>query len=114
MKVFVYGTLKQGQGNHSVLDGAPFIEETETVKSYDMLHLGGYPGVIEGVTGEGTTIKGEVYEVEGLDRLDMLEGYPSLYYREEVELANGDTAWMYLYNRMDDAFDYQTIPNGVW
>lgn len=114
MRVFIYGSLKQGRGNHGVLEtsNAKFVAACETVKKYTMLDFGYYPGVV--TSPEATTIKGEVYEVEVLDRLDYLEGYPDLYYREEVELSSGDTAWMYLYNKQDPNIIYERVETGVW
>lgn len=114
MKVFVYGTLKKGHGNHRVMElsNGKFLAECETqYDGFAMVHLGGFPGVIK--TTDGTTIKGELYEVEHLEALDALEGYPNLYYREQVALSCGATAWMYLYNRAVQP-QHKFIDNGIW
>lgn len=116
MRVFVYGSLKKTRGNHCVLElsDAKFIAECETVAdNYLMYDFGCYPGVVPVEEG-GTTIKGEVYEVTALDRLDCLEGYPDLYYREEMALSNGDTAWMYIFNQGSDTVNYQRVAGGTW
>ena len=119
MKVFVYGTLKKGQGNHHVMTDAKalLIDTTETVDEYVMLNFTAYPGVVEATKFSGatpTTIKGEVYEVPSLDSLDSLEGYPHLYYREEIELKDGIIAWMYLYNLLGDGEALSTVSGGEW
>ena len=111
MKVFVYGTLKKGFSNHQTLDRSSghFIAECETVAKFTMVNVGHFPGVIPG---DSYTIKGEVYEVDSLNYLDMLEGFPHLYVREEVLLANGDIAWIYLFN--EEAEHLPVVENGIW
>lgn len=91
MKLLVYGTLKKGHCNHSILKGATYLGEGTTAPAFTMLHLGGFPGVIP--VGE-TAIHGEVYELptgkEGVamrDRLDRLEGHPSFYERLPIEVT---------------------------
>ncbi len=91
--VFVYGTLKRGQGNHHWLEGAVFLGEASLTGA--VLHdLGPFPMAIEG---DGT-VHGEVYGVNeaGLARLDRLEGCPRLYARRPMALADGRRAWVYL------------------
>lgn len=118
IKVFVYGTLLEGYGNHKYfLSNAKKLGEHITSPNYTMLHLGGFPGVIQ----EGdTAIKGEVYEVseEELRRLDRLEGYDlasptsGLYNRKEIHTEWGK-AWIYIYNYYNN-YNYNTIPSGSW
>ena len=62
-RVFVYGTLLSGFGNHArLLAGrSKMIGEAQTYAEYTMVSLGGFPGVIEG---GDTSIQGEVYEVD--------------------------------------------------
>lgn len=72
--VFVYGTLRQGKGNHKLLVNSNFVGKAKTVNKYEMT-ASGIPFVDPNK--ETSNIVGEVYEVndETLDRLDMLEGY---------------------------------------
>lgn len=117
MKVFVYGTLKRGEGNHGILvrSNAKFLAECETKHpDFLMFDTGYYPAVVPypHSEGRGTTIKGEVYEVEHLDNLDALEGYPDLYVRGQVPLSSGDNAWIYLYNHPITHLD--SVPDGKW
>lgn len=72
-KVFVYGTLKRGEGNHGLLEDERFLGEAVTGCGFTMTTLG-CPYVI--MVGNDV-IKGEVYEVddEKLVWLDRLESY---------------------------------------
>jgi gamma-glutamylaminecyclotransferase len=99
---FVYGSLKEGFGNHGCLAGAFKLGEGVTrEQNYMMRSLGGFPGVYE-VGGSGEAIWGEVYEGDNevQRRLDRLEGHPNFYrrHRREITLTDGQvvTAWIYL------------------
>lgn len=90
-KVFVYGTLKRGHGNHRLLKDSKFLGEA-SIKS-DMYSLGAFPAI----SGKGEReAYGEVFEVDEptMERLDRLEGYPHFYNRKVVETQHG-TAWVY-------------------
>ena len=54
-KVFVYGSLKEGRGNHVVLKGATKIGNGETVDKFAMVSLGAFPMVFD--RDEVSTIK---------------------------------------------------------
>ncbi len=108
--MFVYGTLKRGHGNHHWLAGASFEGEAELPDV--VLHdLGPFPMA---VAGEGTVI-GEVYRVDaaGLARLDRLEGYPRLYDRRPLPLADGRSAWVYL-GRPHQVRHVSAVAGGCW
>lgn len=108
--VFVYGTLKRGHGNHHWLSDASFLGEA--VLPDVVLHdLGPFPMA---VPGEGS-VRGEVYAVEagGLARLDRLEGYPRLYDRRRLPLADGRHAWVYL-GRPHQVRYVPAITDGCW
>ncbi len=110
-KVFVYGTLKQGQCNHGYLKGLE--KNTGSVRGY---HLHAGPGYPHAVRGQGM-IHGEVYQINErvLHALDHLEDVPRTYRREltTVYLSDGSraTAWIYLSHR---AYDFPRIPGGNW
>lgn len=120
-KVFVYGTLLSGYGNWEwALKDETCLGEAETLPEYTLLHLGGFPGLIEG--GE-TAIKGEVYEVgdETLEDLDGLEGVcheapeTGLYRRVTITLANGQEVHTYIYNQNSTWRSYdRIIESGSW
>lgn len=102
-KVFVYGSLLSGMGNHGLLANSRCLGETKSPARFSMLDLGYFPGVIKNEQGE--SIIGEVYEIDDntLRHLDQLEGYRimnpegGLYNREEIETEFG-VAYIYTYN----------------
>lgn len=91
-KVFVYGTLKQGnrtRGMQHFGGEAEFLGTAETSEAkYSMYDLGAFPAVVLG--GEHK-ISGEVFEVDDvvLGVLDQIEGYPDFYNRTEVDTTLG-------------------------
>jgi gamma-glutamylaminecyclotransferase len=87
MRVFVYGSLMRGQGNHRLMAGARFLSQARIkADRYRMISLGGFPGLV--AWGDGPAIAGEAYEAgpEVMERLDRLEGHPDFYHREPVAL----------------------------
>lgn len=118
-KVFVYGTLRQGFGAHSM-----FMEgDTEFVRSDrisgTMYALGGFPGIRLGdattFDTEGPKVVGEVYTLQNEEvakRLDRYEGYPNLYGRKQVETESGELAWVYEINR--EQLPERIIVSGDW
>lgn len=107
MKVAVYGTLRAGYGNHSLLGDSKFIGAGVTAEQFCMLAAGfpvclDDPGDFSGLSKTNITV--EVYEVTSdavLRRLDALEGHPDWYQRRPVpvRLEGHDTlieAWMYI------------------
>lgn len=99
IRVFVYGTLKRGYGNHPILDrgGATYLGDCEVGDNFTMLDLGMFPGVVRRTGGDGGKVTGEVYQVseECLHSCDLLEGHPNFYRREKVTTP-WKGAWIYL------------------
>jgi len=99
--VFVYGTLKRGQGNHGILHNkSEFVAHARIGNEFTAYSKGiGYPFMAE-VAGIGCV--GEVYQVndEVLANLDRLEGHPGYYERKVRPVVCGDgtevLAWVYL------------------
>lgn len=109
-KVAVYGSLREGLGNHRVIQGAKKIGTTR-VQGFDMYSMSAFPFVTHG-TGEITV---EVYEVPDLryaQGLDGLEGYPSFYDREVIETEFGE-AWLYFIDGNNLEL-YEPVPDGDW
>jgi gamma-glutamylcyclotransferase (GGCT)/AIG2-like uncharacterized protein YtfP len=97
VRVFVYGTLKKGLGNHGLLSGSKFIGTAHTVSKWIMIGESlAFPYVLRRDGQIGKQIKGEVYEVDSstLKRLDQLEGVPTHYKRINVyvEYDNKETS----------------------
>lgn len=108
-RIFVYGSLKKGFGNHRLLETARFLGETQ-VKG-KMYSLGGYPGA---KMDEEGTIFGELYEVDDStkSRLDRLEGHPTFYKRIQVPCSLGVLVETYHYcGRVDSK---PLVESGVW
>lgn len=104
-KVFVYGTLKLGEGNHSVLGDSKFLGNAVTqYPDFEMFSNGYYPMVIPG----DKHVTGELYEVddEVLKDLDMLEGKGVLYdrfvYSIQTDSGEKTSAYMYIYRGYPD------------
>jgi gamma-glutamylaminecyclotransferase len=107
-KVFVYGTLKRGHGNHRLLEGSVFLGRDTLRTPGHFVSLGGFPGLVRTRDDlvqctravPGRQVGGEVYAVDDatLARLDRLEGHPQFYERREVIVSggmDGQTAWVY-------------------
>lgn len=97
IRVFVYGTLKQGQRNGHYLSSAEFIDRHVTQSRYSMFEFEGYPAVcLHGAH----SIHGELYWVskQQFRQLDELEQYPDYYQRIQIPTTHGD-AWMYIVSR---------------
>lgn len=98
-KLFVYGTLKKGFGNHHYLADARFLCTARTVEKYAM-YVNGIPFVVR--TPKVSQIIGELYEIddETMDRIDRLEGHPKFYCREKTTIETEDgqktEAWIYI------------------
>jgi len=115
--IFVYGTLKEGHGANSLLQGrANYVGETRI--SGKMYSLGGFPGIKEAnpeFLSEGPTVRGELYRIEDErlpEMLDGYEGYPRLYDRTVVRCENGEEAWTYTYN--GEPREEALVPTGCW
>jgi gamma-glutamylcyclotransferase (GGCT)/AIG2-like uncharacterized protein YtfP len=110
--VFVYGSLKRGFYNHYVLEksSAKYRGPFKTKAEYTMLNLGSFPGVVQSGS---TRITGEVYEVDTLEYLDHLEGYPNFYDRILIDTRWGPT---YMYVLLESVFykDHDVVESGKW
>ena len=121
--LFVYGTLKRGQLNSSLL--APYQRSVEPAWTRGYLYdLGLFPAL---VGGEGT-VQGEIVRLAVADLarvlpiLDQLEDYRpgdavhSMYLRRAIDvwIASGEhqRAYAYFYNR--DHAALPRVPGGVW
>jgi len=89
MKLFVYGSLKQGFWNNTRLNGAKFLGPALTKKNYTLM-AGGFPYAVTADVGhKQLPIMGEVFEIdEGhLARCDALEGHPNWYRRDTIKVT---------------------------
>ncbi|MGR5141934.1 gamma-glutamylcyclotransferase family protein [Photobacterium sp. DNB23_23_1] len=111
MKVFVYGTLREGEANAGFLKGAVKLGKERLAEGYMLYSLGTYPGAI--TLPDGGPLWGEVYRINAciLRALDWLEDYPVEYDRVEISTSYGK-AWIYLYN--PPVSDLPVIESGDW
>ena len=93
MKVFVYGTLKQGFGNHRLLSDSKFLG-IDVLQDHTLIQTPGFPYMVES---KGDKARGEVYEVDEriVRYLDALEGYPTHYQKKEVRTEGGREVFTY-------------------
>ncbi|XP_052402963.1 gamma-glutamylaminecyclotransferase C-like [Carassius gibelio] len=96
--VFIYGTLKKGQPNHSIITNttigqAEFLAYARTVEPYPLVIAtkNNYPFLLN-LPGKGQRVHGEIYSVDQkmLDFLDEFEECPELYQRTKVQLEVQD------------------------
>lgn len=115
--VGVYGTLKSGFSNHSLLGDSPLVDEG-WVMGISLYDLGPFPGATRSDSEQPVFV--EVYAVDDdtLAALDHLEGYnpdsphSSLYVRQQMQLEAGPSCWIYLYNKPIDG--YLRLDDGIW
>lgn len=118
--VAVYGSLREGLGNHRVIAGNEFVVQTTLSGNYRMVSLGGFPGVMP-TENPTAPIVVEVYRVESPDRmqsLDWLEGYRgpgenNFYDRQTVKLDNGMEAMIYLLDEKEYG-NHTPVEDGDW
>jgi gamma-glutamylcyclotransferase (GGCT)/AIG2-like uncharacterized protein YtfP len=113
-KLFVYGSLKKGFGNHRLLETSEFLGEETLPKEqgFHMISLGSFPAIVPNSI-QATPIYGEVYEINEpvFIRIDRLEGYPTFYNRRLVPTKYG-AAWVY-FLKSPHSPD-MIIPDGAW
>jgi gamma-glutamylcyclotransferase (GGCT)/AIG2-like uncharacterized protein YtfP len=118
-KVFVYGTLRKGEGNAELLQHATCIAEQCWTKG-DLFDTGyGYPAMKQS---ESAYVYGELYSVTEaeLHRLDQLEGFEAgnssnLYERiERTVYTNTGKILAYVYVASNANLLKKRIDNGDW
>ncbi len=87
--LFVNGTLMRGLPLHANLDGAEFLEETDTAPVYRLYSIGDvHPGMFE-VDEGGVAVTGELYRVPAEVWARVEAGEPPGLYRGPVKLSDG-------------------------
>ncbi len=111
-RLFVYGTLRAGEPNHRLLEGAEHVGPAWTEPRFRMVDLGAYPAI---VADGATSIEGELYDVDDslLAQLDRFEGHPRFYARSPVAIEGGADAQAYLL-RAAQVVGRPLIPSGSW
>lgn len=100
LPLFVYGTLKRGYRNSSLMNEhyVTFLKEVRTVPEFRLIDFGSFPGLTTG----NKAIEGELYHVDSwyIDCLDRFEGCggDGVYTRQLVTLEDGSHAYAYICN----------------
>jgi len=110
--VAVYGSLRKGMINHSYLKDANAVHRGDfwTPPGYDMYDLYTFPAVV--IPGNRSVFL-EVYKVESLKELDVLEGSPEFYSRKLIDTPYGK-AWLYYMTDEKLPDTAALIPEGDW
>jgi gamma-glutamylcyclotransferase (GGCT)/AIG2-like uncharacterized protein YtfP len=105
-EVFVYGTLKKGGSNHSLLYDAPIIGSGLTRRPYTLSCVGFPCAALArrdavGLKDRAGKLSGEVYWADDavLRGLDRLESNGTMYRRRirRINMTNGDVRWAWVY-----------------
>lgn len=89
--LFVYGSLKKGFDNHSLLGKyAKRLGKAHSIKKFTMLEdsFGNYPYIVDVPHAK---IKGELYQInraELMKKIDEFEGAPDYYIRKKIEVKS--------------------------
>jgi gamma-glutamylcyclotransferase (GGCT)/AIG2-like uncharacterized protein YtfP len=86
--LFVYGTLKRGLANNSLLAGQKFVTEARTLPHYRLYDTGLHPCLVEDID-HGLAVQGEIWHVDDatLARLDTFEEIPDRFDRRPVGIS---------------------------
>jgi len=111
--VFVYGSLKRGQGHHDQMRGCAWHGEAD-LNGLALYDLGPFPMAVPS-SDPTARLQGELYAVQGtqLARLDRFEGAPRLYERQRWQLSDGRAVWVYV-GRARQVRHVRRIPSGCW
>ncbi len=104
MKLFVYGTLKEGYGNHSLIKNRYITKDNYIVNGYRVKNYNGLPYAIQDAN---SSIKGELFTFlnsDILEEVDRLEGYKgpdrvtNLY--DRIQLDSNPIIYMYIAGKL--------------
>lgn len=110
IRVFVYGTLRQGHGNHRLLEHEKFLKK-DTLSGFSMHSLGAFPAIRPN---PAYKVIGEIYEISEatLRNLDYLEGVDHGFYKRlSITTDSGLSAFVYA---LDNAGQYPVVETGDW
>jgi gamma-glutamylcyclotransferase (GGCT)/AIG2-like uncharacterized protein YtfP len=119
-RLFVYGSLKRGLHNFSVLRNAEGTYAGDAIlPNAKMWSLGPYPAVTLGGNQE-ETVSGEMFDVPtgNMRRLDAFEGHPNYYKRTSTTVTDthGFThkVWVYEFVRQEQLTGAPQVLDGNW
>jgi gamma-glutamylaminecyclotransferase len=111
-RLFVYGTLRQGEPRHALLEHAELLGLTTTVPAFYLVDLGPHAALVRGGS---TAVCGELYRVslEERRRIDVDRQVPILFTREAIQLVDGSHADAYLL-RLEQVRGRRRLAHGDW
>ncbi len=111
-RLFVYGTLLEGQPGHALLAGAELVGGGQTEPAFELIDLGAYAAI---VPGGSTAVVGEVYlaDLETRARIDRERQVPILFERTRIRLAAGDEVEAYVMSA-DKVRGRRRLRHGDW
>jgi gamma-glutamylcyclotransferase (GGCT)/AIG2-like uncharacterized protein YtfP len=111
-RLFVYGTLRQGEPRHALLAGAELLGVALTTPAFHLVDIGPYAALVRG---GATAVHGELYAVDAQVRrsIDVALEVPILFTREAIALAGGAEADAYLLT-MDQVRGRRRLAHGDW
>lgn len=94
LRLFVYGSLLQGERDHGLLGAAVFLGTARTAPAYSLVEIGPYAALVQGGT---VSVVGELYRIDRKKRfeLDVKKQCPALFQRIRVTLEDGTSAEAY-------------------
>jgi gamma-glutamylcyclotransferase (GGCT)/AIG2-like uncharacterized protein YtfP len=112
---------RRPQGLAGLGEFANVIARGIRIPNMSLYNVGWFPAVVKDKEGPGVDVEIVEVPVSILRVVDGYEGcYPddkglSLFVREAVDLPNGDTVLIYLYNRpLDVTAGMELVPSGRW
>jgi gamma-glutamylcyclotransferase (GGCT)/AIG2-like uncharacterized protein YtfP len=116
-RVFVYGTLRRGHRNHSLLEMSKSIGEAATLRTYWMITTGVFPVVLDAVPADfgfpPLAIAGEIYHVDDatLEQLDRLERKGRAYDRKVTDVYEaGHKVQAHIYIGIAGYWHHRNLP----
>ena len=111
-RLFVYGTLLQGEPRHGVLAGAELLGPVTTTPEFHLVDLGAHAALVRGGT---TAVHGELYraDLEVRRCVDVERQVPILFLRESIVLADGTHAETYLLT-LEQVRGRRRLAHGDW
>ena len=107
--IAVYGSLREGMGNHSLISHSQMVERRTVQLPYKMISLGSFPGLITDEKLNDIVI--ELYEVDQptYARVERLEGYPNFYDKYAFLLPEYEfPVEIYVLNQKDERGSYKS------
>jgi gamma-glutamylcyclotransferase (GGCT)/AIG2-like uncharacterized protein YtfP len=108
-RLFVYGTLRQGEVNHGLLAGARLIGMATTPPAFYLVDLGPYAALVRG---GALAVTGELYAVD-LQIRRTIDVARLLFVRETIQLSDSADADAYLLSS-DQVRGRRRLPHGDW